>query len=65
LWWQDRQVYSILVNGIWSPHIYRLFDPSRPNGRRKWDGAREAIIRVNEHMKANMERRKKEKRQTA
>ena len=60
LWWHDRPFYSLLANGIWSPHIYRLFDPTREGGRKKWIGARQAIIRVNEHVKANVDRREKE-----
>ena len=63
LWWQDRQFYDVLVNGVWSPHVYRLFDSSRPGGRKKWDGAREAIIRVNEDVKAGLEKRKRQRAQ--
>ncbi len=63
LWWQDREFYNILANGIWSPHIYRLFDSTRPGGRRKWDGAQEAIIRVNKDVKAGLQRRRRERSQ--
>jgi dimethylaniline monooxygenase (N-oxide forming) len=39
----------MLMDGIYSPHVYRLFDS---NGKRKkWDGAREAIEKVNEDVK--------------
>ncbi|KAJ9614092.1 hypothetical protein H2200_002228 [Cladophialophora chaetospira] len=61
LWWRDREFYNLLANGIWSPHAYRLFNSSRPGGRKKWDGAREAIIRVNEDVGAGLEKRKRER----
>lgn len=45
LYWLTNTSYCrSLMNGVNSPHLWRLFD-----GRRKaWDGAREAILRVNE-----------------
>lgn len=58
LWWQDRKFSNLLVHGIWSPHVYRLFEPKRPDGRKKWDGAREAIERVNADVEAGLERRR-------
>ena len=63
LWWYERQFYDTLVHGLWSPHVYRLFDTSLPYGRKRWDGAREAIINVNEHVKAGIDRRRKERAQ--
>ena len=43
-WWQDRALCGLLLDGIYSPHVFRLF-PSRK--RKTWPGAREAIERVN------------------
>ncbi|KAK3117552.1 hypothetical protein LTR53_000978 [Teratosphaeriaceae sp. CCFEE 6253] len=49
LWWHDRALSRLLYDGIYSPHAYRLFESG---GRRKaWDGAREAIVKVNEDIK--------------
>ncbi|KAJ9500880.1 hypothetical protein H2202_003438 [Exophiala xenobiotica] len=64
LWWQDREFSNLLVHGIWSPHLYRLFEPKRPGGRKKWDGAREAIERVNADVKAGRERRRNAARES-
>ncbi|KAK4899215.1 hypothetical protein LTR27_003446 [Elasticomyces elasticus] len=49
LWWQDRKLSQLLMDGIYSPHAYRLFDSE--GRRKKWDGAREAIVKVNEDIK--------------
>jgi dimethylaniline monooxygenase (N-oxide forming) len=61
LWWTDREFYNLLVKGIWSPHFYRLFDADRPGARKKWDGARDAIIQVNKDVQAGLEQRKLER----
>ncbi|TKA78585.1 hypothetical protein B0A55_03873 [Friedmanniomyces simplex] len=45
LWWRDRALSRLLMDGVYSPHAYRLFDSG--GRRRKWEGAREAIVRVN------------------
>ncbi|KAH6852992.1 flavin monooxygenase-like protein [Alternaria rosae] len=56
-WLRDRKFCNLLMGGIWSPHIHRVFS----TGRRKcWDGAREAIERVNESV-AKMRKEAKEK----
>ncbi|KAJ9655936.1 hypothetical protein H2198_005284 [Neophaeococcomyces mojaviensis] len=58
-WISDRRFCGLLMNKIYSPHFYRLFDS---NGRRKsWSGARVAIETVNEDVR----RRLKEKRKKA
>ncbi|KIW41395.1 uncharacterized protein PV06_06957 [Exophiala oligosperma] len=60
LYWSDPKFSKMLCHGVWSPHVYRLFEPKRPNGRQKWDGAREAIERVNADVQAGVaERRRK------
>lgn len=43
LWWWEREWYRMLVDGIYSPHLLRMFDGKR----KKWDGAREAIEKIN------------------
>lgn len=45
-WAKDRKFCNLLMDGLYSPHILRLFDS--PGKRKTWDGAREAIIKVNE-----------------
>lgn len=55
-WWHDRSLARLMVDGISSPHFYRLFDT--PGGRKAWPGARGAIIQVNEDVKRGLEGRK-------
>lgn len=45
-WWSDRKLYGLIMDGVNSPHVYRLFD-GKPGSRDKWDGAREAIFKAN------------------
>ncbi|KAK5125464.1 hypothetical protein LTR85_000573 [Meristemomyces frigidus] len=45
LWWIDKKLYSMLMDGIDSPHALRLFHT--PKGRKPWDGARAAIEEAN------------------
>ncbi|KAF6818423.1 dimethylaniline monooxygenase 2 [Colletotrichum musicola] len=49
LWWQDRKFYNLLMDGVNSPALYRLFDTGR--GRKPWPGAREQIEKMNESVK--------------
>ncbi|RMZ85640.1 hypothetical protein DV737_g619, partial [Chaetothyriales sp. CBS 132003] len=45
-WVKDRKFCNLLMDGLYTPHIHRLFDS---RGKRKtWDGAREAIIKIND-----------------
>lgn len=42
-WWQERELWTLLMKGVNTGFAYRLFD-----GRRKaWAGAREAIYKAN------------------
>ncbi|KAH0442394.1 dimethylaniline monooxygenase 2 [Colletotrichum camelliae] len=41
-WFQEPRLCSILMGGVYSPHIYRIFDGKR----KKWDGARTEIERL-------------------
>ena len=51
-WLQDRAFYRLLMDGVHTPFSWRVFDGKR----KKWDGARAEIERVNrsvEEMKRN------------
>jgi dimethylaniline monooxygenase (N-oxide forming) len=45
LWWTDRKLYNLAAWGLYSPHIYRIFETGK---RPVWSGAREALLRINE-----------------
>lgn len=45
-WWKERELWSFVMDGVNTPFTYRLFK-GRRGGRRKWDGAREAIWKAN------------------
>ena len=47
-WLKDRTLCNLLMGGIWSPHIYRLFQGKR----QMWQGTRKAIEKVNEMVAA-------------
>ncbi|KAI4604045.1 hypothetical protein KJ359_000172 [Pestalotiopsis sp. 9143b] len=51
-WWRDRKFYNMCANGVYSPHLMRLFETGK---RKAWSGARAAIIKVNEDRDALME----------
>ena len=53
LWFTDRKLYNLAVWGLFSPHIYRLFETGK---RPVWEGAREALVRINETYKEDWER---------
>ncbi|KAH7086264.1 dimethylaniline monooxygenase 2 [Paraphoma chrysanthemicola] len=45
-WWfwaRNMRFCHLLMDGIWTPHIFRVFDGKR----KKWEGAKEAIETVN------------------
>ena len=42
-WLTDRAFAKLLLNGIYTPHLFRVFDGKR----KKWEGARAEIERVN------------------
>jgi dimethylaniline monooxygenase (N-oxide forming) len=45
-WWKERRFCNLLMGGIWSPHIHRVFEGKRA----VWEGARSAIEGVNERV---------------
>lgn len=55
-WWRDKRFCRLLMDGIWSPHVHRLFE-----GKRKpWVGAREAIELANKLAAEEKKKRKSE-----
>ena len=52
-WLTDRVFCDMLMTGIDSPHIARLFD----GRRKKWVGAREALVKADEDLEVQMHRR--------
>lgn len=42
-WYRDRGLCRLLMDGIYTPFVYRLFD----GRRKKWEGAREQILKMN------------------
>lgn len=45
-WWRERKLYGLIVDGVNTPFVYWLF-AGREGSRRRFDGAREAIYKVN------------------
>lgn len=44
-WWEDRKMYNMMANGIETAHMYRYFETGK---RKTWDGAREAILKLDQ-----------------
>jgi len=42
-WWKDRELCNLMIKGVMTPFMYRIFD----GRRKKWEGAREAILKAN------------------
>lgn len=59
-WWNDRKFCNLLIDGIHTPIFYRLFDSDR---RKKWDGARAAIEKMNADVRRDVEMRKAARKQ--
>lgn len=56
-WLRDHAMWSLLMDGLLTSSMWRLFDEGK---RKPWDGAREAILEANEEaalMKANQTKR--------
>lgn len=44
-WWKERELYGLIMDGINTPFVYRLFEsPRGERGRKSWEGARDAIL---------------------
>ncbi|KAK6522177.1 hypothetical protein TWF281_002744 [Arthrobotrys megalospora] len=46
-WWNNMGLYYTLMDGVDGAHVQRLFEGRGDKGRKRWDGAREAIHRAN------------------
>ncbi|CAG8212709.1 unnamed protein product [Penicillium salamii] len=53
-WMSNRSLCKVLMDGLLLPFHYRLFDGKR----KKWDGAEEAILKVNEELRVKNETKK-------
>lgn len=51
-WLKDRKLYQLMMWGVMTPYMYRVFEVEGREGRKKWDGARDAILHANELAKA-------------
>jgi dimethylaniline monooxygenase (N-oxide forming) len=47
--WRDRKLCSMLMSGVDSPHVYRLF-PTRKGGPARWADSKKSIERANEEV---------------
>ncbi|KAI5459674.1 FAD/NAD(P)-binding domain-containing protein [Mariannaea sp. PMI_226] len=54
-YFQDRALYKLLMDGVYMPAIWRVFDSTK---RKKWDGAREEIVKVNAAVEASKRKKK-------
>lgn len=50
-WWKDPKMYNLMANGIESAHIYKYFETDK---RKAWDGAKEAILKLDEEWRRTM-----------
>lgn len=50
-WWKDPKMYNLMANGLESAHIYKYFDTDK---RKAWDGAKEAILKLDEEWRRTM-----------
>ncbi|EPS36293.1 hypothetical protein H072_10174 [Dactylellina haptotyla CBS 200.50] len=46
-WWNERQLYHMIMDGVDTVFLQRLFDGRGEKARKKWPGARDAILRAN------------------
>ncbi|KAK6542787.1 hypothetical protein TWF694_006729 [Orbilia ellipsospora] len=46
-WWNERKMYRMIMDGVDTVFLQRLFDGRGEKARKKWDGARDAILRAN------------------
>lgn len=47
-WLKDRKMYNLMNNGVETAHMYRYFETGK---RKTWEGAREAILHMNDLIK--------------
>ncbi|KAK6342007.1 hypothetical protein TWF730_001489 [Orbilia blumenaviensis] len=46
-WWNNMGLYYTIMDGVDSAHIQRLFNGRSGKGRKRWDGAKNAIYQAN------------------
>ncbi|KAK6353456.1 hypothetical protein TWF696_005420 [Orbilia brochopaga] len=46
-WISNPRLYYLIMDGVDTSYLQRLFDVHGERGRKKWDGARDAILRAN------------------
>jgi dimethylaniline monooxygenase (N-oxide forming) len=46
-WWRERKLSDLMMRGVMTPYMYKMFD----GRRKKWDGAKDAIVAANENVK--------------
>lgn len=51
-WWNNRKLYDLCANGLFTPTIWRLFESGK---RRSWPKAREQIVLDNEAAQAQVQ----------
>jgi dimethylaniline monooxygenase (N-oxide forming) len=56
-WYEDKAFCKMLMDGIYSPHLLRLFESDR---RKAWKGARAEIEKVNETVRQRLAKGKQE-----
>ena len=54
-WFQDRAFYKLLMDGIHTPFLWRVFEGEK---RKAWEGARTEIEKVNRAVEENKKRKK-------
>lgn len=50
-WWEDRKMYNLMAHGVETAHLYRYFETGK---RRTWDGAKDAILKLDEEWKRTL-----------
>ncbi|KAF3907848.1 hypothetical protein ABW20_dc0101101 [Dactylellina cionopaga] len=50
-WWNERKLYYLLMDGVDTAYVQRLFEGRGEKGRRRWEGARAAVLRANGEQK--------------
>jgi len=56
-WWREREFCKVLMDGVLSPHVFRLFESG--GRRRSWDGARREIEDMNRRVGRLVEERRR------
>lgn len=60
-WWNNSKICAVLTDGIWSPHMYRMFESDR---RKKWEHAGATIEAVNSDVQERLKKRQQSQRES-